>query len=209
MKRFNGHIGGSTTVGYDSGIAIELRNLLGVVRQTDFFVDRDILKRAGIRWRMSEYTVERLAAVNAGFAPDILLHALRGWNPRAARFAPARRAGDGFLHSELIGKGGGIFEGVLPLRRHVGQAMIDHLRSLQCGIEILETGQTAAMHPLEVELDAILADVAIHPMPPDTGAGTRGRVLKSALQLIFRGIRRGLDAGWRLCKSRSQNQQHP
>ena len=72
--------------------------------------------------------VKGLAALDRRLAPHVLLHALRRRNPRAARLAPARRAGNGLFHAQLIGQRRRVFERILPLRRHVGQALVHHLR---------------------------------------------------------------------------------
>src|SRR5947199_5934341 len=41
------------------------------------------------------------------------------------------------------------------------------------------------MHPLEIEFDALLCNVPIHPVPPDAGARRTGRVFESSFQRIF------------------------
>ena len=85
-------------------------------------------------------------------------------------------------------EGDGVFESVLPLRRHVDQAMVDDLRRLQCGVEVLKARQADAMHPVEIELDALLGDVAVHPVPPHAGTSALGRILETALERIGRGF---------------------
>jgi hypothetical protein len=52
----------------------------------------------------------------------------------------------------------------------------------ESGVEILYTTNTDALHPGEIQGDPVLSDVAIHPVPPDTGA---------------RAIRRIVDPAWR------------
>ena len=58
-----------------------------------------------------------------------------------------------------------IFECVLPLRRHVREALVDDLRGHQRGVEFWKPPRPTR-HPLQVELDAFLGDVAVHPVPP-------------------------------------------
>src|SRR6185437_203006 len=63
---------------------------------------------------------------------------------------------------------------------------LDHLRRIQSSIEGLKPGDTDAVHPVKIKLDAFLGDVAVHPMPPH--ARTRGcrRRLEAGLQGIGR-----------------------
>ena len=127
---------------------------------------------------------EGLAAFDAGLAPHVFLHGLFCGHPWAASFAPAGRACDGFLQPELVSDRSGVFECVFPIGRHVGEALLDYLGSEEGGIEVLETAQAGAVHPLQIELDALLGDVAVHPVPPYAGAGTLGRRFEAALQGI-------------------------
>jgi hypothetical protein len=47
------------------------------------------------------------------------------------------------------------------------------------------------VHPFKVELDAFLGDVAVHPVPPDTRAGTGRRIFEAGFEGIGAGLRRG------------------
>ena len=131
---------------------------------------------------MGERSGEGLAAFNERLAPHIFLHGLFCRDPGAARFAPTGRAGDCFFKAELISQCGRVLEGFLPLRRHVDEAFLDHLRSEQGSVEVLKAAQTCAMHPFLVELDSIFGDVAVHPVPPHAGACAGGRIFESALR---------------------------
>src|SRR5207237_683095 len=48
------------------------------------------------------------------------------------------------------------------------------------GVEILEAADADALHPLEVELDAFLGYVTVHPMPPNTRFGRVRRVSEAS-----------------------------
>jgi len=47
------------------------------------------------------------------------------------------------------------------------------------GIKGVEAADADAVHPVEIEIDALLGDVAVHPVPPDAGAGGVGWVEKA------------------------------
>src|ERR1700753_3376647 len=40
------------------------------------------------------------------------------------------------------------------------------------------------MHPFQVQLDAYLGDVAVHPVPPDAGLSARRRIFETAHQRV-------------------------
>jgi len=46
------------------------------------------------------------------------------------------------------------------------------------------------MHPVEVEADAFLGDIAVHPVPPHSWPRTVGRILESRCERIFRSCAR-------------------
>ena len=169
-------------------------------------LERQVLERPGDGGRARQHSVEGLAARDGRLAPDIFLHTLGGWDPGAAGFAPAGRAGDGHLEAEFVGKRGGVFEGVLPFRRHVGEALVDDLRRIEGGVEDLDAAEADAMHPFEVKPDTLLGDVAVHPVPPDARAGTRRGRLKAAAQGIRGGLGGG-DGGKREC-AQEREQEH-
>ena len=96
-------------------------------------------------------------------------------------------------------------KGVLPLRRHVRQALVDHLRRRQRRIEVLEAANAHPVHPLQVQLDAFLGDVAVHPVPPYARPRALGRVEKTLAQRVGRGGRscaRAADASNRTKQAR-------
>jgi len=41
-----------------------------------------------------------------------------------------------------------------------------------------------AVHPLDVLVQAVAGDIAIHPVPPHTGTRLLGRILKSVSQIV-------------------------
>src|SRR5580704_986756 len=133
---------------------------------------------------MNQRSSEGLSAFHRRFAPHILLHRFRGGNPGSARLAPTRRACNRFLEAELIGQGCGVLEGLLPLGSHVGETLLYYLRSRQCRVEVLEATQSRSVHPLEIELDAFLGDVPVHPVPPDTRARRFWRIFKPLPQWV-------------------------
>jgi len=157
--------------GDDGAVGIELRLLVTA--------GGDVLIRAGRRWRFGQHAAPRLAAFHTRLAPDILLHGLGRGDPWPAALAPARRAGDGHLQSELVGQRRGILESIFPGRCHVDEALFNDLGRVESRVEILEAGDAGPLHPFEVGLDARLGDVAAHPMPPDARLGARRRVLEA------------------------------
>src|SRR5271166_750446 len=137
MRRLERNIDMTPSICDDCSIRIELRNLDGV-RRAQLIANRHVLEGARICGRMRQRACEGLAAVYECLAPDILLHSLRAWHPRTARFAPAGRPGDGLLHSELVRESCCVLQGILPLGSHVDQAPVDNLRRLQGCIEMLK-----------------------------------------------------------------------
>src|SRR6185295_13316903 len=150
-----------------------------------------VLKSSRVRRRMSQLSSEGLAAFYQSLAPHILLHSLRTRDPWSAGLAPTWRTRDRHFHSQLIGERGRVLESIFPLRRHVSQAVIHDLRSSKRGIEVLESCDPYAMHPLQIQLDAFLADVAIHPVPPHPRLRRIGRLLESLLQAVSRTLAAG------------------
>ena len=94
----------------------------------------------------------------------------------------------------------GVFERVFPVRGHIREALLHHLRRHHLRIEVLESAQSGALHPFEIELDAVLGDIAVHPVPPYAGLGAFRRILKAALQRV----RAALGACQRSCKNSAQ-----
>jgi len=70
-----------------------------------------------------------------------------GLDPGPSGFTPAWGAGDGFLEPELVGEFGGEEESVLPIGRHIDEALVDKLRRVEGGVEILEAADaTRCIH---------------------------------------------------------------
>jgi hypothetical protein len=62
--------------------------------------------------------------------------------------------------------------------------MVHYLGRRQGGIEVLKSTQSNPVHPLQIELDALLADVAIHPVPPDSRLRRIRRLPEVLLQRV-------------------------
>jgi hypothetical protein len=58
------------------------------------------------------------------------------------------------------------------------EAPLDNLRRPEVRIKILEPRDSNAMHPFEIELNAFLADISIHPVPPHPRSPGVGRILE-------------------------------
>src|ERR1700728_57147 len=180
MKRLRGLVDRRLPESDDGRVGVILRKMRASWC-AGLIVNAFILKRAGAGWRMSKHTAEGLAALDVRFAPHKLLHPLGTRNPRASGFAPAGRARNRHLHVELVADLDCVSEGIFPFRRHVGQTLLYHLRSLKGSVEVLKTGKADAVHPLQIKLDAFLSDVSIHPMPPHTWPGRHRRILEAFL----------------------------
>ena len=117
--------------------------------------------------------------VDPGLAPDQLLHGLFRLHPGSARLAPAAGAVQGHLESQTIAFRGRVAQHLLPLWSPRHDALLDDLRGVpladqdvpDVGVEHLHAADADALHPLEVEGDALPRDVAVHPVPPDTRPG--------------------------------------
>jgi hypothetical protein len=143
-----------------------------------------VLERACDTGRHRQRAGEAAAALYIGFRPDELLHRVLGLDPGAARFAPAGRGSDSEFKTLSIGGPDGVGERVLPLRRHVGQALGHDLGGEQAGVEILHAADAHARHPLEILVDPFLRDIAVHPMPPDAWPGALWRVAEAVGQFV-------------------------
>jgi hypothetical protein len=67
----------------------------------------------------------------------------------------------------------------LPFRGHVDEALINQLRRFERGIEVLQAANANPVHPLKIQSDAFLGNVAVHPVPPDARSCRRWRILKA------------------------------
>ncbi len=184
MQRFNRDIIRRPAVCDHGGVGVELRRRGRALGRGQGIANPEVLKSARVGRRMRQRPRKWFAAFDRGLAPYILLHSLRRRDPWTTGLAPSRRTRNRLFHSQLIGKRGRVFERILPLRRHVGQAMVHHLGRGQGGVEVLKPTQPHAMHPLQIELDAFLADVAIHPVPPDSRLRRIRRLPEAPLQRV-------------------------
>ncbi len=188
LHRCHRHIACRPAVCDRHAIGVKLRRRRRALWRGQLITNSQVLKCSRVRRRMGQCARERLAALDEGLAPHIFLHPLRRRHPGTASLAPARRTRNRLFHSELIGEGGCVLESVLPFRRHVSQPMIDHLWSRQRGIKILEPSQADAVHPFQIELDALLGDVAIHPVPPNQWFCRIRRPPEALIQRVVRGL---------------------
>src|ERR1700756_3141021 len=150
---------------------------------------------------MRQDSREWLATFHIRLAPDILLHSFRARHPRTTGLAPSWRTCNSFFHPELVGEGGGVLECVFPFGSHVDQSLIDDLRCLQCCIEVLKSAQADTMHPLQIQLDSFLRDVAVHPVPPDPRTSIFRWTLESGHEWI------GSDLRLRTCDCNGEKRQ--
>ena len=151
----------------------------------------DVLQGTGDRWGMGQCAREGLATFDPGFAPHDFLHPLAGLHPRTARFAPSGGAGNRLFQAKLVGELGGKQERVFPLGCHVDQTLVHQLGSAQRRVEVLETTDADAVHPFQIELDALFGDVAVHPVPPHAGLGGVRRRLETVLERGTRTLTKG------------------
>ena len=131
-----------TAIGDHRGVGIELRRRGSTRRRGERVTHADVLESSGIRWRMRQRSRERLAAFNDESRSTHTSSFPASRHPRAAGLAPARGTRDSLFHSQLIGERGRVFESVFPLRRHVRQAMVHHLRRGQGSIKVLKPAQS-------------------------------------------------------------------
>src|SRR5690242_19322683 len=137
---------------------------------------------------MRKLAGECLSAIHHGFTPDVFLHSMSWWHPWSATLAPPRRACDGHLHAQLIAEVNCRPKCVFPFGCHICEAFRDNLRRLQGGVEVLEAGDPDSVHPLQVELDAFLADISVHPVPPDARVRRGWGILEALFQRIGRSL---------------------
>jgi len=125
-----------------------------------------------------------MAPRNARLGPNELLHRLLGLDPRAPGLAPAGRAGNRQLQTQLLGLGRCVPKYLVPPGRHEGEPLWDDLRGVAGGVEVLDSTDTDTVHPLQILLHSFARDVAVHPMPPDTGGRRSRRLLEALLQRV-------------------------
>src|ERR1700746_1884777 len=59
------------------------------------------------------------------------------------------------------------------------RAFLNHLRRGTRGVKVLEACNPHAMHPFQIELYTLLADVTVHPMPPHAWTGIGRRIFET------------------------------
>ncbi len=142
------------------------------------------LERARHRRRRRQGTGQAGAASQVRLAPDQLLHAILRLDPGTARFAPARRGGDGEFQAFGVGGAHRMAEGVLPAIGHIGQPLRHDLRRLEIGIEILHAANADPRHPVEIVVDPLLRHIAVQPMPPDARTGRLRRIAEAVGEIV-------------------------
>ena len=83
--------------------------------------------------------------------------------------AEAGRTGDSHVEAQRICQAYSRAECILPILRHIGKALFHYLRRVEIRVEDMETTYADAMHPFYILTDPSLADIPVHPMPPDHG----------------------------------------
>ena len=73
--------------------------------------------------------------------------------------------------------------------------MIDNLRRIQRRVKVLKASDAGPVHPFKVELDALLRDIAVHPMPPNARMRALWWIFESALERVRIALRRRLSEG--------------
>ncbi len=184
IQLLHGHLCSRLAICDDGAVGVKVLHSRqsGTRHLSHWVLLRKVLEWARDGRRRRENTMERLTTMDEGLGPDKLLHRMRRLNPWASTLTPTRRTRNSHLESELIGLLRREEEGILPLRRHIDQALVDNLRSIQRCIEVLEPSDTYALHPVEVAIDSLFRYIAVHPVPPYAWLCRIRRRLKSALQ---------------------------
>ena len=110
MQRFNRDIIGRPAVCDHGSVGVELGWRRSARGRGESITNADVLKSSGVGRRMRQRACERLAALDQGLAPHILLHSLRRRHPRTTGLAPSWRTCNRLFHSQLIGERGRILE---------------------------------------------------------------------------------------------------
>src|SRR5262249_10734131 len=97
---------------------------------------------------------------------------------------PTRAAEDRHLEIELLCEFRRVPHRVIPLLRAEVDLRLHHLPIARCHIDQLKAADTHPLHPLQVFRDAVLAHIAVGPVPPRPRLGRIGRRHKSLRQRI-------------------------
>ena len=145
-----------------------------------------VLVAAGDRGKVRQREADRTLG-DGDLAPDQLLHRIRGLDPGCACRTPAGGGGDRELEAQAIGGLGCGTHGALPLCRTEDDALGDELGHVHAALEALGSTDADPLHPLEIEADSLLVDIAVHPVPPDPRSGSI-RGLDEALPELVEGV---------------------
>src|ERR1039457_7228950 len=113
------------------------------------------------------------------------------------------------LVSDLSGRGNIIYKlkqhGLADrLEENTRRELLERIKQLEYEGYELEAADAHALHPFQVELDAFLGDVAVHPVPPDARFGALGWVLEASLERVARVLR-----GDNPCPHQRGQENHP
>src|SRR5882757_5258210 len=98
-------------------------------------------------------------------------------------------------------------KGLFPLRGHPDQALFDELRGTEVTVEHLHARDSRALHPFQVCGNALLGDIAIHPVPPGARLSGVRRILEAAQKRIIIHVLRENPRGQE--ESANQDRAHP
>ncbi len=133
-----------------------------------------VLEQASGTRRLRQFAREALATVDPCLAPDIFLHCLFGLDPGAAAFAPAGGTGDADIKISRDAAVDRVLEGILPFGTHICQRRFQNPRRTHVHVKRLISTQPDTLHPGQIGVDPLLADLPAVPVPPHPRLG-RGR----------------------------------
>jgi hypothetical protein len=149
---------------------------------------------------LRELDVDGRATGHQRLRPGVLLHRLRGLDPRPARAAPAVAVVDADRHPEPGGLGERPADHAEPLRRGEHDSRDPEVAAREQS-DVQDGGLHDALgpHHLEVFRDALGGNGAVHPVPPHVHAGVARRGAEALGRQLagvgLRGRSRPLGAG--------------
>lgn len=135
--------------------------------------------------QVGQLHLEHLAALYGDGAPFQFLHRIFRFHPESTGGTPPRGTGNAHFEPQGVGQLERIAEGVFPFLRHIGQSDLCRPGHVDAsGIKLMQASDVLALHPQEVFSDALLAHIAVHPVPPHIGAGLMRRVQESPHDVV-------------------------
>ena len=133
--------------------------------------------------RFGECPGKMSAARNRCFRPGQLLHRVGSIDPRPARRRPARAVMQAKLQTKPLCLAGSV--------GHIAPPFVAHVRDFPkrdslIHIEDLRPTDPDLLHRLQISGDALLCDVAVHPVPPRMRACRQRRVGEARFERILR-----------------------